>query len=615
MILLIDQPFFDSRKAWESYFESLGSIFRNGQDILVPVSICSDAHLTSKLLRDINCVPVSDPGSVDKDESLFLAIFISILNLLPETTNRTANTAMALPPRVFLCHTKTDGAEKARKMRRYLYEHTQMSCFFDTHDIPHGRGVKEFIEASIAECCMMVVWTDHLLDSRWCQYEILEAWRQQRPLIVVDALNRKAPRIFPFLGNMPVVRWKTNQAEILNALLLELIRTRHTQALFEALCDDVIKPNFLFYPPDLFHRIKNPESPRGQHGSEELEGLVIYPDPPLAPEEVEALRVSVPHLRLRSLSEWWALRSAGALAWAKNSGSLECKTPLAKLTIGLSVSEADDWRNLGLIEEHHEDFILDLARELILLGARLLWGGDLRPKDIGKRLEGVVGTYHQADHAPQDHLACYLAWPIHHNKLLAKDLRERRAFADVRCFPAPSEDLENPALAALCYSLLRQQLARDCDARVVLGGRLVGYSGRYPGIIEEVFEAIRLRRPVYMVGGFGGAAQAAFDVIVKNGGRMRMEKAWQERCADPVFQKMNAAYDLLARGENLPLCVDHEEVLRVFEELRLQGLSKINRLTEQENQRLAVSQDIPEIISLLVKGLAACAKGRLSASS
>lgn len=46
---------------------------------------------------------------------------------------------------------------------------------------------------------------------------------------------------------------------------------------------------------------------------------------------------------------------------------------------------------------------------------------------------------------------------------------------------------------------------------------------------------------------------------------------------------------------------------RRFESLSLGGLAKGNRLSRKDNQRLADSQDIHEIISLLVKGLDACA--------
>jgi hypothetical protein len=154
---------------------------------------------------------------------------------------------------------------------------------------------------------------------------------------------------------------------------------------------------------------------------------------------------------------------------------------------------------------------------------------------------------------------------------------------------------------------MREQLASDCDARIVLGGRLAGYSGRYPGIAEEVFETIRVGRPLYIVGGFGGAARAVYDVITNNRGRVRMEKAWQERCEMSKFQSINDAYDLLAKKLSLPLRVDHEELLRSFENLGLGGLANNNRLPRKDNQRLADSQDIHEIVSLLVKGLAACA--------
>jgi hypothetical protein len=89
-----------------------------------------------------------------------------------------------------------------------------------------------------------------------------------------------------------------------------------------------------------------------------------------------------------------------------------------------------------------------------------------------------------------------------------------------------------------------------------------------------------------------------------------MEKAWQERCEMSKFQSINAAYDLLAKGLGLPLRVNHEELLNSFESLGLEGLANNNRLSRKDNQRLADSQDIHEIVSLVVRGLAACASLR-----
>src|SRR3982751_6707516 len=51
----------------------------------------------------------------------------------------------------------------------------KFSCFFDTYDIPHGYPVRKSIEDSIHESVVLVIWTDKLLDSSWCQLEIIEA--------------------------------------------------------------------------------------------------------------------------------------------------------------------------------------------------------------------------------------------------------------------------------------------------------------------------------------------------------------------------------------------------------------------------------------------------------
>jgi hypothetical protein len=67
---------------------------------------------------------------------------------------------------------------------------------------------------------------------------------------------------------------------------------------------------------------------------------------------------------------------------------------------------------------------------------------------------------------------------------------------------------------------------------------------------------------------------------------------------------MHMHYRDLAKQLNLGFTVDYDSVLDCFLDLSLDGLSKANRLTEAENERLADSQDIHEILALLVKGLA-----------
>jgi SLOG cluster2/TIR domain len=616
IILLIDQAFFDTRKQWKPYLDALVGSRVTDRDLLLPVSICGDAHRVATALSDINCVQVGDPNLIVSDERIFQAIFTAILRLLPETRPQQFATPLtpsqmaatiSAPPQVFLCHTKSDGEMLAHNLRQYVYEQTQLSCFFDTHDIPHGEGVRSFITSSISSSCLLVIWTDRLLESRWCQFEILEARRQQRPLLVLDALSNQSPRIFPFLGNIPVVRWRENPAQILSALLLELVRARHLRTLFEALRGSQTNgPDFMLYPPDIMEAssvLRRRDEATNRVAS--VGGPVVYPDPPLPAEELAFLHETFPTLHLHSISEWTALRAANALIGRSGILPEARQEPLAGLSIGLSISQSEAWKSLGLISEHQDDFAEDMARELILLGARLLWGGDLRPEGLGSRLESLVRAYHQATHAPQDHVSCMLAWPNHRN-VSAKDLQIRKAFAEVVCLPRPALDVsesDSDALDAICFSLMRQEMTGQNQARIILGGRLTGYRGRYPGLAEEALETINSESPLYIVGGFGGAARAVYEAIALPDSAMSLSAAWKERCRSQHIVEANSTYNELARRLKIDLRVDHDEMLRSFKRLGADEYSRRNRLSLAENERLASSQDIHEILALLVKGL------------
>jgi SLOG cluster2 len=61
---------------------------------------------------------------------------------------------------------------------------------------------------------------------------------------------------------------------------------------------------------------------------------------------------------------------------------------------------------------------------------------------------------------------------------------------------------------------LRRRLVERCHARVALGGRLSGFDGRLPGIVEEVFLSCAAARPIYLAGLLGGAAEILGGLLV-----------------------------------------------------------------------------------------------------
>jgi len=150
---------------------------------------------------------------------------------------------------------------------------------------------------------------------------------------------------------------------------------------------------------------------------------------------------------------------------------------------------------------------------------------------------------------------------------------------------------------------MRQTLAKNYEARIILGGKLKGYVGRYPGIVEEALETIIRDKALYIVGGFGGAARAVYEAIVIPSGQTPLREAWQDHCRDEKVHEMHASYLDLAKQLNLGFSLDHEAMLELFKDFGPKKLSEKNKLTAAENKRLAYSQDVHEILAILVRGL------------
>jgi hypothetical protein len=55
------------------------------------------------------------------------------------------------------------------------------------------------------------------------------------------------------------------------------------------------------------------------------------------------------------------------------------------------------------------------------------------------------------------------------------------------------------------------------DARVVLGGKVEGFSGFLPGIFEESLVTLERGRPLFILGGFGGAAEVLARTLLNAG--------------------------------------------------------------------------------------------------
>ena len=196
---------------------------------------------------------------------------------------------------------------------------------------------------------------------------------------------------------------------------------------------------------------------------------------------------------------------------------------LSDISISISISESNEMESLGLSLSHLNDAMVEVARHLLALGAKLVYGGDLRQNGFSQLLFELVQR-HSSDsilEGSSDSVKIYLAWPVHcqysiddigkireellgtasllylsrHGTLMSWD--ERKATLPVS--PTPEEWIAG-------LTSMRKLSVESTHAKVVLGGKTNNFFGVMPGVAEESLLALKIKQPIYVVGGFGGCA-------------------------------------------------------------------------------------------------------------
>jgi hypothetical protein len=193
--------------------------------------------------------------------------------------------------------------------------------------------------------------------------------------------------------------------------------------------------------------------------------------------------------------------------------------------IALSISESADLAAMGLADEHLLDMMTELARHLLALGARLVYGGDLR-LDGFTRVLMELAVRHRRDADLGDlrpSISNVLAWPVFARTPtpeLARTVQQFGPLAELIWLGsdnaphvwngAKTKRVGRTQMDAAEWgrglTAMRQYVTSESDARIVLGGRRSGFRGRMPGVIEEALLAMEASKPLYVLGGYGGCA-------------------------------------------------------------------------------------------------------------
>jgi hypothetical protein len=264
--------------------------------------------------------------------------------------------------------------------------------------------------------------------------------------------------------------------------------------------------------------------------------------------------------------------------------------------IGLSISESPDLAWLGFGPPHLGEAMVEIARYLLIAGASLAYGGDLRPGGFTRQLFEMVRSYRR-DSPVSLPIANYLAWSVHSEftdqqvEALEREFDGvgRLVFLDPDGFAVSNEERRREIKVrrskamtleerAETLTAMRRRMTEECAARVIIGGKVKNYSGTMPGVAEEALQTLASRKALYAVGGFGGCTRDLIHALEEH----EDQDIWPERKQDEI-----------GRGYN--------EAIRAFGEHTWEGL--YNGLSREDNRALAASSNSAVILRYLLRGL------------
>ena len=513
---------------------------------------------------------------------------------------------------LFVSHAKADLAstgDAAKKIHDYVVSDTTGNSFFDVTDLGAGHSIGKQINDALEGGVFVSVRTDSYSSRDWCQRELLVAKQNRLPTLTVEILRKGESLSSPYGGNGPTMMWADSPEEVVSRALVECLRAayfrKESKRTIESagLPEDSVAMN---RPPELLDLVQGPIRRQGAQ-------VVIHPDPELSASLRELLAAANPRLKL--VTPTTAFRRIG-----QRGNSVT--NPFDRLQVALSLSDSPSVDGPeGYAKEHVEDATVFLARSLIAAGAHIAYGGDFRRGGYTEILSELISAYRQA--AGEDQiLHSYLGAPIDledvpDDFLITAHHMGMDPFKQESKLPVWNHGNPDVGLIPFYVSEMRLCMAKQTQARVVLGGASVprlaehpgqgGYGGRYPGVVEEAWRTLEAGQPLYVVGGYGGAAALIADLVE---GKATPEDLQDDKWL--AFDSFKARCDLLDNSPYREALGLPESMEAMAERIRTLGADLLrddetclakNGLTVEQNRRLLRSRDPVMIASLVFEGL------------
>jgi hypothetical protein len=200
--------------------------------------------------------------------------------------------------------------------------------------------------------------------------------------------------------------------------------------------------------------------------------------------------------------------------------------PLVGCVVGISISESEEMERLGFDRREMNRCVVRLSESLLGAGARLAFGHDWRPGGVMEAVAALAVRYfnlrrdEKGEPLGEPPIINRVEWTrepflwqerrvppslaTEHPPPVSPMARLLEGIVEAKRAPQPATGSNEPADT---LTAMREELAGLCHLRICLGGKLTGYSGRKPGIIEEAQLTLARGRPVLASNIFGGAAR------------------------------------------------------------------------------------------------------------
>lgn len=498
--------------------------------------------------------------------------------------------------KIFLSHAKSGdtGRLHAEVIKRFI-ENTNMSHFFDATEISPGFKFDEEIIKNIKESTMVAICSDAYSSRYWCQREILCAKEHNRPMIAVDCLDDYEDRIFPAGSNVPCIHVSPesplSEADILRLLtaaILETVRCCHSLKSLESYQSQG------WIRKDCVLSSRPPEIRQILTFKNQGHSNICYPEPPIYTEEACWHN----EMGFDSFTPLWHMTEASVL-----NG----------LRIGISVSDvpSNAFSDIHLPESQTARLSQDLARHLLARSATLIYGGDLRKDGFTEFILDEAVALKSRLNSEELHVENHLAWPIYktNNEIIAWRANYSGVMRTVECDVPydiagdvnkdnflPPTTAQNKYFWSRCLTEMRLRSVDSSHARICVGGKLFGYNGKMPGVLEEILIAFNKNKPMYLLGAFGGVVGEVCKVLRGEAYPDTLNESWQLTHNDGYVHLQT-----IARTQDMH--ADYDQVKTALEGLDIAMLAVTAGLDEETYMRLMETPFVDECIHLIIQGL------------